>query len=212
MFLPVITKTSHLSTNSIPDIYMNITNTKILAILAIAFSSFISPAFSQIEAGTSVQITIMGVPGDEKGKIDAMYPVSESGTVNLPFIGTMRAAGLRPEALAASIQNAYKSAEIYTDPTIQVVWTTEGGGVRSQVVHVGGYVRKTGPVPFQRNLTIWQAVQAAGGANEFGSLRRVKLYRSGRTQTFDIENQQFKQIPLQPDDTLEIPEKNIWGG
>lgn len=187
-------------------------NIKSLAICLLALVTLVSPAFSQIEAGTSVQITIMGVPGEEKSKIDSMYPVSEGGTVNLPFIGTMRAAGLRPEALAASIQNAYKSAEIYTDPTIQVVWTTEGGGVRQQVVHVGGFVRKTGPVIFQRNLTIWQAVQAAGGANEFGSLRRVKLYRAGKTQTYDIDNQQFKQIPLQPDDTLEIPEKNIWGG
>lgn len=187
-------------------------NIKIFVTLTIAFLSLISPVLSQIEAGTSVQITIMGVPGDEKSKIDSMYPVSESGTVNLPFIGTMRAAGLRPEALAASIQNAYKAAEIYTDPTIQVVWTTEGSGVRSQVVHVGGYVRRTGPVPFQRNLTIWQAVAAAGGANEFGSLRRVKLYRAGKTQTYDIEKAEFKQIRLQPDDTLEIPEKNIWGG
>jgi polysaccharide export outer membrane protein len=191
---------------------MKIINIKIFVTLTIAFLSLISPVLSQIEAGTSVQITIMGVPGDEKSKIDAMYPVSESGTVNLPFIGIMRAAGLRPEALAASIQNAYKEAEIYTDPTIQVVWTTEGSGVRSQVVHVGGYVRKTGPIPFQRNLTIWQAVQAAGGANEFGSLRRVKLYRAGKTQILDIEKAEFKQIPLKPDDTLEIPEKNIWGG
>jgi len=181
-------------------------------ILTVAFFSFISPVLSQIEAGTSVQITIMGVPGDEKSRIDGMYPVSESGTVNLPFIGTMRAAGLSPEALASSIQNAYKTSEIYADPTIQVVWTTEGTGVRTQVIHVGGYVRKTGPIPFHRNLTIWQAVQAAGGPTEFGSLRRVKLYRSGKTQMLDIEKPQFKQIPLQPDDTLEIPEKNFWGG
>lgn len=191
---------------------MKLLTIKSLATWLLAFVCLACPVFSQIEAGTSVQITIMGVPGEEKAKIDSMYPVSEGGTINLPFVGTMRAAGLRPEALAATIQNAYKSAEIYTDPTIQVVWTLEGGGVRTQVVHVGGFVRKTGPVAFQRNLTVWQAVQAAGGANEFGSLRRVKLYRAGKTQTYDIENPQFKQIPLQPDDTLEIPEKNIWGG
>jgi polysaccharide export outer membrane protein len=185
---------------------------KSLLTCLLAFAALVCPVLSQIEAGTSVQITIQGVPGEEKSRIDGMYPVSESGTVNLPFIGTMRAAGIRPEALASSIQNAYKSAEIYADPTIQVVWTTEAGGVRSQVVHVGGHVRKTGPVPFQRNLTIWQAVQAAGGATEFGSLKRVKLYRAGKTQTYDIENPQFKQIPLQPDDTLEVPEKGIFGG
>ena len=185
---------------------------KSLATCLLAFLVLICPALSQIEAGTSLKITIQGVPSEEKARIDGMYPVSESGIINLPFIGTMRAAGLRPESLAASIQNSYKSSEIYTDPTIQVVWTQEGDGVRAQVVHVGGHVRRTGPVAFQRNLTIWQAVQAAGGATEFGSLKRVKLYRAGRTVTYDIENSQFKQIPLQPDDTVEVPEKGIFGG
>jgi len=170
-----------------------------------------APTLAQIEAGTSVQISIMGVPSEEKGKIDAMYPVSESGTVNLPFIGTVRAAGMRPETLAASIQNAYRSAQIYNNPTIQVISTREGSGVQDQMVHIGGQVRKTGPVNFQKNLTIYQAVQAAGGASEFGSLRRVKLYRNGKTQTYDLTNPQFMRVPLEPDDTLEVPQKNWLG-
>lgn len=185
--------------------------TKNLFYLAIAFLASLSPLMSQIEAGTSVQITIMGVPSEEKGKIDALYPVSDSGTVNLPFIGTMRAAGLRPETLAASIQNAYRNAQIYTNPTIQVVSTREGSGVREQLVHIGGQVRSPGPKQYNNNLTIYQAVQAAGGATEFGSLKRVKLYRAGKTQTFDLTNPQFMRVPLRPDDTIEVPQKNIWG-
>lgn len=179
------------------------------SLMALIF--LISPVMSQIEAGTSVQITIMGVPGEEKAKIDAIYPVSESGTVNLPFIGTVRAAGMRPEALAASIQNAYRSAEIYNSPTIQVISTREGAGVTEQMVHVGGQVRRTGPVNYQKNLTIYQAVQAAGGATEFGSLKRVKLYRNGKAMSYDLTNPQFMRVPLQPDDTLEVPQKNWLG-
>lgn len=190
---------------------MKSTSLKSIATCLMAAICLLSPAFSQIEAGNSVQITIMGVPGEEKSKIDAIYPVSESGTVNMPFIGNVRAAGLRPETLAVSIQNAYKSAQIYTDPTIQVISTREGAGVREQVVHVGGQVRRTGPVSFQKNLTIYQAVQAAGGATEFGSLKRVKLYRAGKTQSYDLTNPQFMRVPLQPDDTLEVPQKNWLG-
>lgn len=184
---------------------------KSIATFFVAILALLSPALAQIEAGSSVQITIMGVPGEEKSKIDAIYPVSDSGNVNMPFIGAVRAAGLRPESLAASIQNAYKSAQIYNDPTIQVISTREGSGVREQVVHVGGQVRRTGPVAYQKNLTIYQAVQAAGGATEFGSLRRVKLYRSGKTQSYDLTNPQFMRVPLQPDDTLEVPQKNWLG-
>lgn len=190
---------------------MNLLSIKSIVTCLLAMFCLISPAFSQIEAGNSVQITIMGVPGEEKSKIDAIYPVSDSGNVNLPFIGSVRAAGLRPEVLAASIQNAYKTAQIYTDPTIQVISTSEGSRVREQVVHVGGQVRRTGPLAYQKNLTIYQAVQAAGGATEFGSLKRVKLYRAGKTQTYDLTNPQFMRVPLQPDDTLEVPQKN-WIG
>ncbi|WP_411827070.1 polysaccharide biosynthesis/export family protein [Luteolibacter sp. AS25] len=186
-------------------------NIKILSIFGLLLLGIISPVLGQIEAGTSVQISIMGVPAEEKGKIDALYPVSQSGTVNLPFIGVIRAAGMRPENLASSIQNAYKSAQIYTSPTIQVVSTAEGGNVVVQMVHVGGQIRRPGPVNFQKNLTIYQAVQAAGGASEFGSLKRVKLYRDGKTLTYDLTNPQFMRVPLRPNDTLEIPQKNWLG-
>lgn len=170
-----------------------------------------APALSQIEAGRSVQIAIMGVPSEEKGKIDANYPVSESGTINLPFIGTMRAAGMSSEGLAVAIQNAYKRAEIYDEPTIHVFSNTIGGAIENQVVHLGGQVRKTGPLSYQKNLTIYQAVQAAGGATEFGSMKKVKLFRNGKMQTFDITKDQFKNVPLEPNDTLEIPQKNWFG-
>jgi protein involved in polysaccharide export with SLBB domain len=186
-------------------------------IFRVIFSSLLiqimlaAPVLSQIEAGRSVRIEIMGVPSEEKGRIDSSYPVSEKGTINLPFIGTIRAAGMSAEGLAIAIQNAYKSAEIYNDPTIQVFSTTLGGAVENEMVHLGGQVRKTGPLAFQKHLTIYQAIQAAGGATEFGSLKRVKLFRKGKTQTYDVTNDQFKNVPLEPDDTLEIPQKN-WIG
>lgn len=185
--------------------------TKPLLIMLFAFCAASLPSFSQIEAGTSVQITIMGVPVEEKGKIDALYPVFNNGTINLPYIGIIRAAGMQPENLAAAIQNAYKNAEIYTNPTVQVISTTEGAGVREQLVHVGGEVRRPGPIKFNNNLTLYQAIQAAGGESEFGSIRRVILYRSGKSQTVDLRESANKSISLRPEDTIEVPAKDIFG-
>ena len=181
-----------------------------LIILSALFAAVL-PCQSQIEAGTSVQITIMGVPLEEKGKIDALYPVFNNGTITLPYIGIVRAAGMMPENLAAAIQTAYKNAEIYTNPTVQVISTTEGAGVREQLVHVGGEVRRPGPVKFNNNLTLYQAIQAAGGESEFGSIRRVILYRSGKAQTLDLRESQNKSIVLRPEDTIEVPAKDIFG-
>lgn len=177
----------------------------------IGFAIVTSPVLAQIESGTSVQITIMGVPASEKGSIDGMYPVSQSGTINMPYIGAVSAAGLKPETLASSIQSRYRAAEIYSSPTIQVIDTQGNAGVKTQMIHVGGQVRRTGPVNWQKNLTIYQAVQSAGGATEFGSLKRVKLYRNGRTQSYDLTNPQFMRVPMEPNDTIEVPQKNWFG-
>ncbi len=184
---------------------------KIVQSIVLAFACLMSPLMAQIEAGTSVNITIMGVPGEEKAKIDSLYPVGQNGTVNMPFIGSIRAAGLQPENLAASIQNAYRSAQIYRNPTIQVIDTRGGMATREQMVHLGGQVRRPGPVAWQKNLTLYQAIQGAGGASEFGSLKRVKLFRNGKVTIYDVTKPQFMRVPLQRDDTVEIPQKNWLG-
>lgn len=186
-------------------------NFSIIRNFLLTLACILSPVVAQIESGTSVQITIMGVPSEEKAKIDAVYPVGQNGTVNMPFIGNVRAAGLQPENLAASIQNAYRSSQIYNNPTIQVIDTRGGLTAKEQMVHIGGHVRRPGPVPYQRNLTIYQAVQGAGGATEFGSLKRIQLFRNGKTTTYDLTDPQSMRVPMEPDDTVQVPQKNWLG-
>jgi polysaccharide export outer membrane protein len=165
----------------------------------------------QIQAGKSVQIMAAGIPPEEKGRVDGIYPVSDAGTINMPFIGMVHASGLRNEDLSVSLQNRYKSAGIYTNITIQVITNREGSTVDEQVVYLGGQVRSPGPKPFVKGLTLYQAIQAAGGPTEFGSLKRVKLFRGGSQKLYDISQAQFMRIPLEPNDTIEVPQKNIIG-
>ena len=62
-------------------------------------------------------------------------------------------------------------------------------------------------MPYNRTLTLYQAIQAAGGATEFGSMKRVKLFRGGKQKQYDLTQAQFMQIPLEPNDTIEVPQK-----
>ena len=187
-------------------------NLKSIMALILAMLCVSLPAFSQIQAGKGIRIVVRGIPPEDKGVIDGDYSVADNGTVNMPHIGPVHAAGLKPEALAASLEARYRSAQIYRNPTFQVISNTEGGRPDEQVVHVGGFVRRPGPVPFNRGLTLWQAIQAAGGATEFGSMKRVKLYRAGQQKQYDASKAQFMQIPLEPSDTIDIPQKNLTGG
>jgi protein involved in polysaccharide export with SLBB domain len=65
-------------------------------------------------------------------------------------------------------------------------------------------------VPYNRNLTLYQAIANAGGATEFGSMKRVKLIRAGKQRLYDLTQLQNMQIPLEPDDTIEIPQKTVF--
>lgn len=196
------------SFNPIPN------NSMFLKKILLAFLAVLCLATSlsaQIRAGRAIQISILGVPSEEKQKFDSMYPVSESGQINMPFIGRVKAAGLRAEQLAAALEERYRSAEIYRNPTIHVI-DTDAKTIEQQKVFVGGQVRRNGAVPYTRQLTLYQAIQAAGGATEFGSMKRVKLFRKGQQKQYDLTKSQFMHIPLEPEDTIEVPQKGPFGG
>ncbi len=169
-----------------------------------------SSAQSVITAGRAIQIEIRGVPAEEQSRVNGLYTVSESGYITMPFINSVRAAGLSPTALGASIAAAYRSGQIYSNPNVQVQSST-AEQIEKQMVHIGGQVRRTGPVEFVQGLTIYQAIQSAGGPSEFGAMNRVELLRGGKVRVLDLKVTQFMNFPLQLNDTITVPEKNFLG-
>lgn len=133
----------------------------------LAFVSMFSYAMGQIEAGQSVIVKIMGVPAEEKAKIDEVYPISKAGFINLPFVNELPAAGLEAGQLAKSIQKAYKDGGYYNNAVIQVIANKIDIEPQEQQVHLAGHVRAPGPRPFKKGLTIFQAIQAGGGPDKF---------------------------------------------
>lgn len=79
------------------------------------------------------------------------------------------------------------------------------------VVHVGGFVRSPGPIRIMRSRNLRDAIQAAGGANEFGSMKRVRLTREGRMRVYDLSKPDFVPCELQDQDTVEVPQKVVYG-
>lgn len=183
---------------------------KYFLIFAVA-SAIVSPLLpAQIQPGRAVQISIMGVPAEEKSRISTTYPVSESGTITMPFIGTVRVSGMLAEDVSRTLAQRYKAAEIYTDPVFHVI-DSNAKSIEQQVVYVGGDVGRTGPVPYNRTLTLYQAIQTAGGETEFGAINRVVVYRNGKTVKFDVRKAEGMNVILKPNDTIDVPRKN-WIG
>ncbi|MEI6653612.1 MAG: polysaccharide biosynthesis/export family protein [Verrucomicrobiota bacterium] len=174
-----------------------------LASLLLGVSVF---AQTLIIPGKAITITITGVPAEEKPRVDGIYPVSDSGMINMPHIGQIHAGGLKADELSRILQAAYKSRQIYTNPTIQVLSSTIQT-IDKQIVHIGGQVRRTGPTEFTQGLTLYQAIQAAGGATEFGYMKKVKLFRGTKQRLYDLTQTQDMAILLEPNDTIEVPQK-----
>ena len=188
-------------------------NLKTIIFALLSSLLFVLNAYAQdeIKAGRAINLTISGVPSEDKSRFDGTYPVSESGMINLMHIGMMRAAGLRSDQLARNIESAYKSRQIFTNPTVQVLKSSADTLVE-EVVTVGGQVTRPGPVKYMQGLTLYQAVQAAGGATPFGQMKRVKLYSGGKMRQFDLTQGQFMTVPIKPGDTIEVPQKGPWPG
>lgn len=183
---------------------------RFVILLALFTLAWLSPSLAQIVAGRGIEIRVLGVPPEERGRIDGNYSVSANGTVRMPFVGEVSLAGLSTNAAAAKLDALYKNAGIYTSPSFQI--SASGADVpRQDVITVSGFVRAPGPKPFTPGITLFQAVAAAGGANEFGSMKRVLLMRGKSNRVYDLNNIEDRNVILQANDTIEIPEKN-WRG
>ncbi len=178
-------------------------NTKALFLTLFSFACLFTAAVPQVEAGQSVVVKIMGVPAGEKEKIDATYPISDDGMINLPYIGIMEAAGLESKELAEKIQKSYRSAKIFDKAVIQVSHGQICGSCLP-LIYLGGQVIKPGAQTFAKGLTVFQAIEAAGGATASGDLEQVVLWRAGTQQILDFTKAQGKAFLLKPNDTIEI--------
>lgn len=182
----------------------------LLVTLLLVITSGLAPA-DVILAGRAVEIRIQGVPVEEQGRINGTYPVSEEGKVRMPDVGEVQISGLKAHDAAAKLDAAYKKAGVYTNPTFQVIATMDGKGLRQDVVTMSGFVRNPGQVGFVPGLTIFQAIAAAGGPTEFGSMKRVILMRGKSATTHNLDVIANRNFKLERGDTIEVPNKPLIG-
>lgn len=174
-----------------------------------------SPAHAGLESGEQINVTIRGVEPAEQQKISGIYRIGETGSVRLPLLTELLAArGMTPEQFARAAEAAYQKAGIYSRPAIEVE-TVQGKDQQGPaLISVGGQVRRSGDTPFRKGMTVVQAIDNAGGRNDFGG-RNMFLIRAGKQYCLDFTNLAHKNIVLHPGDSLQVEEKGIldrWKG
>ncbi len=123
---------------------------------------------------------IMG-PGDEVrimlwGRVNAQYNlvVNRDGNITIPQIGPLQVSGMRFDELKGLLA---RQAEQIVGANINVTM----GSLKSIQVFVLGEVRRPGSYVLDSFSTITNALLAAGGPTEIGSLRSISLKRNNKT-------------------------------
>lgn len=167
-------------------------------------------ALAGLEPGEQINLTIRGVSPAEQQKVSGIYRVGESGGVRLPLLAELvPARGLTPEQFARAAETAYVKAGIYAQPAIEVDASQGKDQQGTAVVSVGGLVRRAGDSPFRKGMTVIQALDAAGGRNEFGG-RNLFLLRDGKQYCLDFTVLAHKNIVLLPNDSIQVDQKAVF--
>lgn len=157
--------------------------------------------------GDTIELRIGGVPAEETQLVTGAYTVDGEGYINLPHVGKVLAAGLGQAALQRAVEAAYRSGQIYTNPTITVTVPTT-----LRFVNVSGDVRQPRRVEYTSDLTVLGAISAAGGFTDYANQRQVRLMRAGQVQIVDIRAVRANpalDIILLPGDQIEVPQ-SFW--
>lgn len=178
--------------------------------------ALIAPALAGLEPGDGIQVTLRGVEEAEQKSVNGTYRVGESGQVRLPLLDRLvTARGLTPEQFARAAEAAYRAEGIYTKPAIEV----EALQGREQdegpaMISIGGQVRRADQTEYRKGMTVIQALDAAGGRNDFGG-RNILLLRGEKQYCLDFLNLKHKNIRLLPNDSLQVEQKGVidrWKG
>ena len=145
--------------------------------------------------------------------------ITDSGEVEVPLIGRVRAGGRTCKELAEAIKPLLQR-EYFIHATV-IIGLDSASSKSRGTVYVSGQVRTQGSIeiPAEERLTVSKAILKAGGFADFSDSKKVKLVRNkadGKTETTIVDvdailtkGQIEKDPVLQPDDRIIVPRKFI---
>lgn len=159
----------------------------------------------QIGAEDIVQISVLG-----QKDFDSRVKVKTDGTIPLPFLGNVQAAGFTAITLAQSIASKLKVSGIYADPVVNV----EIVSYASRYVIALGEVNGSGLIPVDRAYRLSEILARIGGIKGSGT-NYVILTRQGQPEMklmFDnLAKGGEQEDPLvQPGDKLFVPKAELY--
>jgi polysaccharide export outer membrane protein len=122
-----------------------------------------------IGPGDALQISVW-----HNADLSTAVPVRPDGRISTPLVNDVVAAGRTPEELGHDIEARLK--KYVADPSVTVIVSSFIGPYNQQVRIIGEAVTPKA-IPYSANMTVLDAMIAAGGLTPFASGNRTKLVR-----------------------------------
>jgi protein involved in polysaccharide export with SLBB domain len=151
-----------------------------------------------LTVGDTVTVVLTGLPTD---LLPQEKPINDDGTITLPQIDRIQAAGKTPGELEKAIHDAYVPA-FYTHLDVTVKTTSD------RVYFVRGEVKVPGREVYTGPITVTKAITSAGDFTDFANRKRVFLIRSSgqrfKLNCDKILNGDAPDPPVFPGDQIEV--------
>lgn len=154
-----------------------------------------------IRRGDTLVVGLRGIPKRE----DVREVVDEKGSITMPLLGTMKLDGMTTGEAETAIQKAYIQGGYYRSLDIIVV-------AERDVYYVRGEVTRQGRYALTSEITLLQAIAAAGGYTDYAR-STVKVIRGKSSLTFNvrrIEKRKEKDPLIEPGDIIVIQKRIFW--
>ena len=155
----------------------------------------------------------------EDGDPPVTLQIKDSGNLEVPYVGPVRAAGLTPRRLAYAIKSELER-DYYHNATV-IIGLDTARQQSAGLFYITGMVNSPGPqeIPTYETLTVSKAILRAGGFSNFANQRKVKLTRAGPggqtdTQIIDVKEiiergRLDLDVEIRPNDFIVVPERLI---
>ncbi|MGC3988820.1 MAG: polysaccharide biosynthesis/export family protein [Chthoniobacteraceae bacterium] len=135
--------------------------------------SIVADPSRELSAGDSVTFSIA-----EDNDQPLLLRVTDTGELDIPYIGRVSASGKTCARVAADIKSRLE-AKYYNHATVNLGIVSVNATANMGQIFVSGCVRVPGPQPFYagQKLTVSAVILKAGGFTQFGDSRKVKVTR-----------------------------------
>lgn len=151
-----------------------------------------APAYDRLLPGTVLAVAVEGHPD-----LARHITIEPTGMVVLPPLAGVKAEGLQPAELAATLRTKLEEAN-YIVPKVEVQIVSRAP------IYVTGLVEKPGQYAYQPRLYALQAVAMAGGFAQFAEQENLRLWRPTKAGEAPQQMEAEPNTELLPGDTLEI--------